>query len=818
MVTDQIHEMLLPHQSKAEMKFVPVQKLAACEEDSVTRERLESDDGFRYDASFLKRFSISNTCQELPIEFKDFDWDALRQDSERLIRLSYRLNERRSSWPKAIEPPVGWRSGKRASLDEGTLFSHLQAFNSFNPDFFDSRGLGGLPRIWDQDEREGLETKQDSALVQSLAAFEEYFDIRQVSNLSPSEHTILEVERCPLCLNGFVHSLKKVFFVVFSCKLLQCVHVCHADCVSQNVDRINQLLMKHHTTSYFRSIPVNQEWFDNLPNDPPGTRPQCGVTLKIAHILSSQAVMNLSWPHTLSTLVDRKCGKEYLLITLDPHASNCTFNISRGRISFHCKDYSSGDEWTHESNFDISSAAVENIKLALVDTNSQNSLEVGLRRISLPSQFCVTNLKYKFSLRSASKNSYSSVTAKSQPVPFAPRSFAAVGQPLVHGRAAGPSEQNFFPWERNASYSPSMDVELDRKEQEELKGSVSESQEAIPIDTENPPSLQSLVGKLRQVAKSQSGSRFIQEKLDERKKNVYQLIFPELCEGISELMVDNFGHYAVQKLIEVSDEPHKLKIVTALSPSICNVACHKQGSFSLQAMMDNVSDSAQVELLAESLKKNLHRVIMSASGHYVVAKFLQRFPFPYTRFIHECIEKNCGTLACDHYGLRIMKTAIDVGPLSELSGVFKKVARSTMKIVENQYGNYVIQQVLDVAPQSICNNIKMKMEGKFVRLAKQKFSSNVVEKCLQNSNNEWRTIIIRELSSAASKLIRDRYGNYVLQTALQIADPALAREMSDALYPHLDSLRENVKQKWLNILEATAEKHATGGSITGFEE
>jgi DNA-binding HxlR family transcriptional regulator len=65
------------------------------------------------------------------------------------------------------------------------------------------------------------------------------------------------------------------------------------------------------------------------------------------------------------------------------------------------------------------------------------------------------------------------------------------------------------------------------------------------------------------------------------------------------------------------------------------------------------------------------------------------------------------------------------------------------------------------------------MEGKYMRLSKQKFSSNVVEKCLKQSSTHWRTIIIRELTAqpSVSELLRDRYGNYVLQTALSVATP-----------------------------------------------
>ena len=159
------------------------------------------------------------------------------------------------------------------------------------------------------------------------------------------------------------------------------------------------------------------------------------------------------------------------------------------------------------------------------------------------------------------------------------------------------------------------------------------------------------------------------------------------------------------------------------------------------------------------------RLITNSSGHFVILRFMQHFPYNHSRFILEAIQHYCLDIAVDHHGLRVLKAAIDMMPPNELHGVFKVISRLTMKLAENQYGNYCIQHVLDHAPYSVCTNIKTKMESKYVRLAKQKFSSNVVEKCLRTSNNEWRGIILRELTSCVGELIRDRYGNYVLQTA-----------------------------------------------------
>ena len=266
-------------------------------------------------------------------------------------------------------------------------------------------------------------------------------------------------------------------------------------------------------------------------------------------------------------------------------------------------------------------------------------------------------------------------------------------------------------------------------------------------------------------------------------------------------------------MIAACNDEQCLALLQRLSPAIGVVACQKHGSFSVQALVDTLHTPAQVYTLVESMKADIMRILTHASGHFVVLRMLQRFPYQSTKFIDDAITNNVGVVATDHHGLRVFKAVLCVRRASELTRLFKQVARMTMKLVENQYGNYSLQAVLDVAPPGVRTNIKVKMEGKYMRLSKQKFSSNVVEKCLKQSSSHWRTIIIRELTAqpAVAELLRDRYGNYVLQTALGVANAQQVGEIVRAITPYLASLRDNVRSKWKKMLKKAGATVAKGG-------
>lgn len=224
---------------------------------------------------------------------------------------------------------------------------------------------------------------------------------------------------------------------------------------------------------------------------------------------------------------------------------------------------------------------------------------------------------------------------------------------------------------------------------------------ATGISPKTPTMIDHVVDRVYFIAKTQSGSRFVQEKLSD--KQYFGLFFKELKSHVAELMVDNFGHYAIEALFTHCDDRQRLVLVSNLSPRMPTVACHKQGSFSIQAMMDTLSTEEQIKYLVDALNRDVKKIILNHSGHYVILRFLQRYDWPHSKFIHKALTQHTLDLATDHYGLRVMKAVVDAGPVQEMSAVFASIVKHANTLVENQYGNYIIQHLLDLGPK-VCHN------------------------------------------------------------------------------------------------------------------
>ncbi len=53
--------------------------------------------------------------------------------------------------------------------------------------------------------------------------------------------------------------------------------------------------------------------------------------------------------------------------------------------------------------------------------------------------------------------------------------------------------------------------------------------------------------------------------------------------------------------------------------------------------MDTLHTSAQIYVLCEALKRDMVKIMTHSSGHFVVLRFLQRFPYSATKFVDEAI-------------------------------------------------------------------------------------------------------------------------------------------------------------------------------------
>merc|ERR1712216_1096625 len=149
------------------------------------------------------------------------------------------------------------------------------------------------------------------------------------------------------------------------------------------------------------------------------------------------------------------------------------------------------------------------------------------------------------------------------------------------------------------------------------------------------------------------------------------------------------------------------------------------------------------------------------------------------------------------YGCRVAQRLFERVPVQLLENLYNELFPNFTELAQDQFGNYVLQHVAEFgapphrarAVDIICANL--------ATMSCHKFASNVVEKVLTfgNSANHQRildTALAADATDVAPvlKMMKDRYGNYVVQKLLDTAFGTRRDLLMAVLREHEATLRK----------------------------
>ncbi|TVU50242.1 hypothetical protein EJB05_01606 [Eragrostis curvula] len=325
-------------------------------------------------------------------------------------------------------------------------------------------------------------------------------------------------------------------------------------------------------------------------------------------------------------------------------------------------------------------------------------------------------------------------------------------------------------------------------------------------------SVDEVVEELYLLAKDQNGCRFLQKIFTEGSQDDAQKVFDGVIEHIDELMVDPFGNYLVQKLLDECNEDQKMHLVYEITKRpgrLIKVSCNMHGTRVVQKVIETIKNSDEASMVVSALSSGAITLMMDSNGSHVAHRCLQKLSPEYKAFLLSEAIEYCFELAKDRQGCCIIQKCILHANKEQKNRLLYSITSRALDLAEHQYGNYVIQYILELKVTWATDEILDKLEGRYGYLSMQKFSSNVVEKCIKEAREPKRAKIIHELMNDPKLLhiLLDQYGNYVIQTALRECedDAALQAELIDAIRPHSAALRNNMFGK--RILSKTCLKN-----------
>ncbi len=326
---------------------------------------------------------------------------------------------------------------------------------------------------------------------------------------------------------------------------------------------------------------------------------------------------------------------------------------------------------------------------------------------------------------------------------------------------------------------------------------------------------ENIVNDIYPLCKDQHGCRFLQKKLSENNPTITDVIFNQTFPFILEFMIDPFGNYLCQKLVEYISDEQK----TAVIEKICNsgdflikIAINQHGTRSLQKIIEyitpapndpndpnstdndtttttnnnnNNSDTQQQQLgsspapaevtetspqskqaehherqikalINSSLKSNVVYLIKDLNGNHVIQKCLRCLDCISCQFIFDEICENCYGIATHRHGCCVLQRCIDFSNL-----------RQKFQILDNLIN---CGQSNGIVPR---NGLLIRPIG--TQGLQQGFNSS---NGVSNNNNGFS---IGNEEPSFFNLIKDPFGNYVIQYFLQINNFYISKILIDEI-------------------------------------
>ncbi|KAF5129985.1 Pumilio 3 [Metarhizium anisopliae] len=319
--------------------------------------------------------------------------------------------------------------------------------------------------------------------------------------------------------------------------------------------------------------------------------------------------------------------------------------------------------------------------------------------------------------------------------------------------------------------------------------------------------LKDIYNHLVEFSGDQHGSRFIQQKLESANSDEKDQVFREIEPNAIQLMKDVFGNYVVQKFFEHGNQVQKKVLAEKMKGKVVDLSVQVYACRVVQKALEHVLVEQQAELTKE-LEPEILRVIRDQNGNHVVQKIIELVPRQCIDFIMNAVRGQVTALASHTYGCRVIQRMLEHGTESDKIEIMMELHASAQILITDQYGNYVAQHVIQNGkPEDRAQMIDLVM-AQLLTLSKHKFASNVVEKCIEHGTAEQRTSIREQLTTVGSdgtsplqQMMRDQYGNYVIQKLLGQLEGREREMLVEEIKPQFYALKKNGTSRQLQALE-----------------
>lgn len=287
---------------------------------------------------------------------------------------------------------------------------------------------------------------------------------------------------------------------------------------------------------------------------------------------------------------------------------------------------------------------------------------------------------------------------------------------------------------------------------------------------------------------TQKGSREVQSILRKAKESEVDLIIQKLYPNFSEIMIDKYGNYFSQKLIQMCVPSQRIEIIKSIGTDFIKVANNSFGTHPLQTLIEIINMKEEKEVVLSLIVNRELELALDSKGTHVLQKFISGTKDEERKELNYNILNNIDKLITNQFGvcvlIKLVKHTKDKNINKFIANYITK--RSPLNYIQHPFSNYVVQSLFNSNDITFCGEIIDTIVNNYLSLSMQKFSSNVVENCIKFGDEGSVKKIYKNIidQGTLESLINNNYGNFVLEKLIV----RLNKEEKNMLIKHIDKI------------------------------
>ncbi|KAA3678064.1 pumilio RNA-binding family [Paragonimus westermani] len=204
--------------------------------------------------------------------------------------------------------------------------------------------------------------------------------------------------------------------------------------------------------------------------------------------------------------------------------------------------------------------------------------------------------------------------------------------------------------------------------------------------------------------------------------------------------------------------------LSQLRDHMVEFARDQHGSRFIQQKLETATTAEKNAVFTEILPHS-GKLMTDVFGNYVIQKFFEYGTREQKELLSQRLQGHVVEFATQMYGCRVIQKALESVPPDVKIRIVGELRPYVTRCVKDQNGNHVIQKCIECVPPSELDFIIAAFRGQVVLLSSHPYGCRVIQRILEHCLAEQTRPILEELHEGVEHLVKDQYGNYVIQAS-----------------------------------------------------